>query len=372
MEWLEQLNNCVYVPFAKAKAGERDGFKRLSSAASRVIVPLFDVSQPTSSSGRSLGAHIETSANNIYASIGQEGICYIDTFDIPLHLRVSGNVHPVTACHHALLRRGVRAIPTYGFDRDSDYTQAVKHLPQLKQTGICLRLEDIDLEFPEDIPLKVRSASDLLAVPTHMIDVVIDYRSVSEKKTGFLRTLTLEALTSLSSNRRIRSITVTGSNIPRDVSGVPRDGTGYIQRKEYVLWRDVSLAVRKTVPIRFGDYGAVHPEFVDLGPIPNANAKIRYTIRDAWKVERRHMLRAEPKYAQYFELSRRVVQGAEYAGEGFSYGDRYIQRCARKEVGSGNLQTWVGVDTNHHVEYVAAEVLREIATLSLPFAAYSY
>jgi hypothetical protein len=36
-------------------------------------------------------------------------------------------------------------------------------------------------------------------------------------------------------------------------------------------------------------------------------------------------------------------------GRDYSFGDEYIWRCAHYEAGTGNLGTWVEVDTNHHL-----------------------
>ena len=64
---------------------------------------------------------------------------------------------------------------------------------------------------------------------------------------------------------------------------------------------------------------------------------------------------------QYHELAQRVVDSSVYIGRDHSFGDDYAWRCAYMEVSSGNLGTWVEVDMNHHLVYVAAQ-LPQMAT----------
>ncbi len=85
------------------------------------------------------------------------------------------------------------------------------------------------------------------------------------------------------------------------------------------------------------------------------SASIRYTISDEWLILKGRNVR-EHGFDQYFELSRQLVQLPEYSGEEFSWGDRWIRRCARREIGPGNATTWRKVGTNHHLVLVAQDL----------------
>ena len=49
-----------------------------------------------------------------------------------------------------------------------------------------------------------------------------------------------------------------------------------------------------------------------------------------------------------------------FQGSGFSYGDNFIEKCAKHEVGASNLTRWKEVGINHHMTMV----VNDLATLS--------
>ena len=150
-------------------------------------------------------------------------------------------------------------------------------------------------------------------------------------------------------------ISVIASSMPKDVGSVPKKGTKSFYRQEMPIWLNVAAGV-PSERIAFGDYGIVHPNFSDKIIATNANAKIRYTKGLHHHVFRGYNLKEGLKYKQYHELARRVVDSSVYIGRDHSFGDEYVWRCANMEVGSGNLGTWVEVDMNHHLVYVAAQL----------------
>jgi hypothetical protein len=123
------------------------------------------------------------------------------------------------------------------------------------------------------------------------------------------------------------------------------------------LWLDVACSL-PGLPIAYGDYGVIHPNFSLKAPAPNANAKIRYTSSRDHHIFRGHSLLEGLKYKQYHGLARQVMGASIYQGRDYSYGDDYVWRCANHEATSGGLGTWVEVDMNHHVVFVAAQLVR--------------
>ena len=85
------------------------------------------------------------------------------------------------------------------------------------------------------------------------------------------------------------------------------------------------------------------------------SASIRYTTADHWLIVKGKNVR-QYGFDQYFELCRTLVELPEYSGENFSWGDRFIMRCARGSGGPGNATTWRKVGTNHHLTLVAQQL----------------
>lgn len=366
---MASFNLTHYVPFVKAKAGEADALEKLPSKIRARIMPFFDVPRPSSFTDITLERHLQKAVTNIYRTMGSMRVLYVDTFDIPLDCRCANGEHTLTAIHRHLAAGNLSPIPVYGFDRDDAYLNAIVHLPHFHALGLCLRLDDLDISIPDELASRVKNLCSDVELPSNKVDIVIDHRSLITKSGNSLRSSSIEAIRALWDEFSYRSVVLSGSNYPRDITPVSSDSIGYLPRTEYGLWKDVSRALRTAIPVRFGDYGIVHPDFVDLGPVPNANAKIRYTLEDEWMITRGHQLAEPPGYSQYFGLARQVRNSPYYCGNTFSYGDSYIDLCAARRCTSGNLRTWVAVDMNHHLHYVTAQVTRHIQSVRLAHAA---
>jgi hypothetical protein len=156
-----------------------------------------------------------------------------------------------------------------------------------------------------------------------------------------------------------RSIVIAGSSALKTVGSIEKERTGEVIRQELhlwsTLWRDMPDSVKPT----FGDYGVIHPDFSDQAASPNVNAKIRYTAGDKIIYFRGHALHKPVKdYDQYHVLAGRVSADPRYGDRSQSFGDTYIDNCAKRLIKPGSLATWVIADMNHHVCYTARQLSR--------------
>jgi hypothetical protein len=129
-----------------------------------------------------------------------------------------------------------------------------------------------------------------------------------------------------------------------------------------LLWLDAYTSLRGK-PLSFGDYGIVHPNFSLKNPATNANAKIRYTKGGHHHFFRGRSLK-KATYKQYHSLAGLVVKSEHFMRSDYSFGDEYVWRCSRQEEGTGNLGTWVQVDMNHHMVYVADHLHQMLVKLT--------
>lgn len=144
------------------------------------------------------------------------------------------------------------------------------------------------------------------------------------------------------------------------MANIDRDGEAAIPRHEISLWAILATERLPLTPI-YSDYGVIHPDFSDLTLSTHINGKIRYTASQHLYVFRGHSLRKLNKYEQYRTLAAKVIACEHYQGNSFSYGDRYIYDCATGYAGTGNPGTWVLVDQNHHISFVAQQMTRLVA-----------
>ena len=95
------------------------------------------------------------------------------------------------------------------------------------------------------------------------------------------------------------------------------------------------------------------PEFQ---PYMVMSANIRYTVQNDWLVLRGKSVQGPLGYDQYHKLCESLISLAEYSGSDFSWGDKRIELCAKREVGPGNATTWRMVGTSHHIAYVLEQL----------------
>lgn len=86
----------------------------------------------------------------------------------------------------------------------------------------------------------------------------------------------------------------------------------------------------------------------------NPSASVKYTIDDGWLIIRGQGTRTPGTggFSQFLAHAALLVSRPEYCGANFSWGDEMISDIAAGTQGSGNLETWVRIGVNHHIEFV--------------------
>jgi hypothetical protein len=345
-------NETLYVPILKGKRGELSALERLAPATQKGIFPLVDVPRPKpkASPEVALERAITTIARNWHHPL------FFDLFDFDLSIRTSAGLHPMRVAMEQLASRNRVAIPVTGFDRDDTYWHAAVAGARGHQLGLCIRLQADDIEEPTSTVHAIRSRLHSHRFTAEEVDVLLDLRSLADKDIGYFQAATLDAIKVLAAEFPFRRIIFAASSMPRSITEVKHNSTGFIGREELGMWRFLLSATSRAPSVVLGDYGVVHPDFVDPIASPNVNAKIRYATEAGWLVFRGQSLTKPPKYQQYHALARRVVEHSDYRGVAFSWGDNYIHSCAHERCSSGSLTTWVTVDTNHHIELTLQSV----------------
>ena len=164
-----------------------------------------------------------------------------------------------------------------------------------------------------------------------------------------------------------RTFTLLGTSFPETMASVKKGGE-IIPRHEWLLYKMLVpnlLEAGLRLP-SFGDYAISHPKVIELDMrTVKPNATIRYTIEDAWYIAKGENVR-DYGYAQYHELSQKILASHHYCGPTLSWGDDYIQTRADKNAKTGNLSTWRQVGTNHHIEKVTQDIANFYASASTP------
>jgi len=358
---MDKLKN--YIPMLVTKQGEFKAIHHLDSNALSRLTPLFDVHRLSIASGKrkTLDEHIDKIVNN-FEKYCIDIMFLLDCSKIELSSRMKDGQHPFGYLCRALSEKGMKFIPVFGLDRDREYILAIKeYLFAAPYSSVCLRLLPEDMDGIGNLKAEINDALSLLGLDSQRCDLIVDFKSIEASQIDSIID-SLSQLNLVFPLANWRSFILAASSFPEDMSGIKRDTHESIRRVENDLWKTAILAEpligRKP---RFGDYCVNNPSKpeVDVATM-RAVAKIRYTTKETWEVFRGHGLQSQKgdKFSQYFNLAQQLTEADCYMGAGYSWGDERVAQCAAERKKTGNLLTWVQVDTNHHLtligEYIAS------------------
>lgn len=144
---------------------------------------------------------------------------------------------------------------------------------------------------------------------------------------------------------------IAGTSMPSSVTMDMRAySTDSVPRLEWQAYKRI-----KTQILGFGDYGVNSPDYFDQDiRLITLGGKARYTTPDSWMIVKGEKL--SKNYKQFHRLAGMIRGSASGKGSGYSWGDRCIHACAEKQIGPGNLESWVAFTLNHHLTMVARQL----------------
>jgi hypothetical protein len=353
----------LYTPILKGKANDLKALGKLPRSLAPHVHPLVELLSPNE------GESIETSCVRFAHQLRKHCPLHAVSVDLhsiaPEHETADGSRALEALCAN-LRGQGILFTPVFGFDHEPELWERIAHIAVREGRGLTFRLKIDDLEAGEDTIADLIERLRYADIPASSTKILIDLESIGDLDVVSLvrlRGLAQDFVDAALTAANFGLISVIASSMPKDVGSVVKEGSKSFYRQEIPIWLNVAAGV-PSEGIAFGDYGIVHPNFTDKIIATNANAKIRYTKGLHHHVFRGYSLKEGLKYKQYHELAQRVVDSSVYLGRDHSFGDDYTWRCANMEVSSGSLGTWVEVDMNHHLVYVAAQlpqILRQVA-----------
>lgn len=349
------MSVAIYSPFFKSKRGEAKALAHLSSVTKAEVLPFFDVlALPQGTVAPSeVQAHLVKQAGNISTAWRGSGQCYVDLFDINPAARALEGRHPlgVVAAHlHGL---GIPFIPVVGLARDVHYRLALRGLVQEGGLAVAVRLEAEDIQLPRDLARRVNETLAEIGATNIELHVISDFRSIADGAGNSAADLFLDGLSEI---RRLKParIVFAASNMVSSMGAFKANSLNRVARNDLLAWREVVSAAGEG--IAFGDYGVVHPDYVDLDPrLIKPAAKIRYATQSEWIIIKGTCWRDDT--SQHHRLAQMLTRTSDFRG-GDSWGGEYIVSAAAGRPTYGSLETWVTVDQNAHVEMTVAQTAR--------------
>lgn len=364
-----------YMPIYKAKGAEIEALANARPQHLHRTLPLFEIPQITDKV-RSLVKYREVPAitcaylTNAASEIASVRAGMDVMVDIPLwapDAQVETGEHVLQYLYSRLTAHGVNVIPVIGFDNweSETYRIAMQSLELPTGQYICIRLDwhaIQDASDPEYFEERILEILDDMQLEPSRCGIILDFGDVTKISIPELLEHA-ERVMQILADGGFRHFATAGCSLPATINEAvkDRDSAGKVLRKEWLLWQSMRTQY-STLKWSFGDYGVRGPHTKDDAPTPDANGKIRHTIKQHYYVVRGHSLRLGNKGAQMFELAEHLVQSEHFLSPDFSWGDAQIFEKSKArtnphlKIKPGGHSKWIAIDTNHHLAWVIAEI----------------
>ncbi|MCA7928940.1 beta family protein [Burkholderia cepacia] len=356
------MSSIVYVPFVKGKENDIKAVGSLAKAIREITKPLIEII-PINPEKPDIDKHVHKFCRYIkkFSPLGE---IFVDFHGLLPDALMSDGTNSILFGYSLLRGFGREVTPVYGFDRNDNLWPQFGKVVASFGKGFAFRLGRDDLAdyLFDDTWAAIVERSGEMALQEKSVDLILDFGNLSGLDNEAIKENVISFLFHNPRAKFYRSIIVSSSSALKNVGEIEQDEMTEVTRHELHLWSQLWNDMPDEIKPIYGDYGVIHSGFSDVGPNQNMNAKIRYTVGDKILYFRGHGLRRPKKdYAQYYELAKQVVADDRYRTRNFSYGDTYLDNCARRQIKPGTPSTWILADMSHHMTYVARQVDRLIA-----------
>lgn len=324
-----------YVPQVRSKAGEAIALDNLAPPAKDRMFPVVNLT----------AAVPATFTPRLARAWAGRPLALDGSFNFD----ATGSATEMQGVANALRAAGVTVVPCIEYGAQPGYLATVQAISQSAPAGLVVktRLGHVHL-----------IAGWLAAAGWKLsdVDLIISAGHLADfGGPGVVDQLVLTALMNLQSPAAWRSVTLSASSAPKDMSALGL-GPNLVPRLEWSLWD----SMRAQVPFRldFGDCGIGHPDLSDPPGfvMGNATVSVRYTLDAEWLILKGRPVSGRtglPMPQQYLAHAQTLAAHPSFGGVPGCWGDQRIQQIAVPTGTSGSRQSWVEIGVNRHLSLVA-------------------
>lgn len=333
-----------YVPVLKVKRGEKKALELVGLALRPRITPLLEIVEWRKDKKPTLSAHLDTGFKGLVDSLRAYPRCFLDARELEPH----GPAAAAEVFDRARTSQ-IAFTPVTGISRTADVAAALGN----RERGIALRLTRDEFERG-GLASQLRAFMTRHGLAHDATDLIVDLGPVEEmiaEGIAFFATRFLRELPDLDS---WRTVTISASAFPRSMGAVGRKSHAFVDRAEWLAWRDhIRLETQFRVPT-YSDCAIQHPAGVEgFDPVlMQVSASVRYTLPERWLLIKGESTRRSPPGSQFPELAKVLVYGhlrAHYAGSHHCKGCSGIKSAADGGTGFGSAEVWRRLGTVHHI-----------------------
>ena len=339
-----------YVPILKVKRGEKGALRAIANANRRRITPLLEIVERTD---KELDGHLHNAFSGLSESLDGYSRCFLDTREIEQDGPTGAD-----ETFRKAADAGIAFTPVTGVTRGVDLASALR----FSANGLALRLTRREFEdgiLPQGIP---RFMATHGLIPEN-VDLILDLGALNDFVTEGVIAFGAAFLGEIPNQGRWRSLIISGCAFPRSMGVVQRNSYSYIERMEWIAWRDnlrANAGQIERIPT-FSDCAIQHPEGVEgFDPtFMQASATIRYTLPEEWLLIKGEGTRRFPSRDQFPQLATQLVYGIHrnhFMGSNHCLGCHSIAMAADGEPRLGSPEVWRRLGTVHHMSTVLQQL----------------
>lgn len=343
-----KMTEILYVPILQTKRGEYTSLVELEDTIKHHIKPVFTLTQQECEA-RAMG--LAKSLDDKWKGLP----CYIDLTTV--HPFQINNIDYVDYIVAGLLNN------TNAFNliinAHQPYQKILDNIIQYNLPA-CIKV-DIS-KYDTNTVFHVQQLLNQLAVTNNDIDLIISFATdIKPSRTAHAHYIS-HYYNDLKNNliNRFGKIIISGSSIPKGLERSDYNPYGLEPRTEWLGFDDFLLTLPQSTfddkPI-FSDFSITYAHESEPLTYVNPNAKVRYTISDNYLFAVGYQVHTHTDgFGQYYDISALIVNSPYFMGGLYSWGDKYLEDCALRTTGPGNMETWIKVGHNHHITFVTRDI----------------
>lgn len=355
---MNKLKPNFYVPSLRWRQGEYQALLALTDKAKAKSVPLITIPHieydfEAGKLKHTVHEHVEPFPKRYKAKWGSRP-AWID-IDKSLHDdSMKGGQDVVSYVFDSLRKNAAQAVPVLTISTDKAVVARVAKEIRADKRGMGLRARFEDIMRPT----YTQAARDLMqaaGVSPSEVDFIVDLGAPNYEPYAAFATGLRAALTRLADLPKFRNFVLVGTAMPDTLSEVTKEGAD-LPRHDWLFYKSFVGSLPATIRRpNYGDYTVVHPSFtaLDMRMLRPAG-KIVYATSSSWAIYKGGAFRGNEE--QMHDHCDELVHSPDYAGPSFSYGDEYIDLCAKRKEGPSNQTQWKKVAINHHITQALADL----------------
>jgi len=344
------MEDALYFPIHRAKAGEIAGIGRLSPLTRTRVRPTFEIQKQAADDDAPPEEYLAGVGQQLLESWGNRYPLYADFLQFGPEQKTADGKHCAEHLFTCLRQQSMLAIPVAGPESvrgpGYDYLEAVARIAKRDGRGAALRIPFEEFSDSQKLSFAIEDSLRVLSLQPELIDLFLDFEALSmlpadARSSAAIVTAVSEAVAKIG-EAGFRNVIVCGSSVPERVSKQYDWGALRVERSEFLAWQLLTAAADKLF-VKFADYGPIYALEQDT------NSPVRPPARIRLSTPTEHVMWRAPR-KDYMRLCEQVVASKDFDPDLAAWGATVLYQCARFGRGKGGPTEWVARDTNLHVE----------------------